>query len=77
MQVDQVHDKGSCGTSGTEVQASKRQKLDGGVLRKVMCLAVISFTFGRFSNRRIVMLSWYSELSSLSNFKSWFSVSGC
>ncbi|CAD5328760.1 unnamed protein product [Arabidopsis thaliana] len=35
MQVDQSHDKGSCGTSGTEVQASKRQKLDGGLLRKV------------------------------------------
>ncbi|EOA17867.1 hypothetical protein CARUB_v10006272mg [Capsella rubella] len=35
MQVDQIHDKGNCGTSGTEVQASKRQKLDGGLLRKV------------------------------------------
>ncbi|CAE6181923.1 unnamed protein product [Arabidopsis arenosa] len=35
MQVDPSHDKGSCGTSGTEVQASKRQKLDGGLLRKV------------------------------------------
>ncbi|XP_019086866.1 PREDICTED: protein TPX2-like isoform X2 [Camelina sativa] len=35
MQVDQILDKGNCGTSGTEVQASKRQKLDGGLLRKV------------------------------------------
>ncbi|KAL1201656.1 Protein TPX2 [Cardamine amara subsp. amara] len=35
MQVDQIHDKGVCGTSGTEVQAAKRQKLDGGLLRKV------------------------------------------
>ncbi|CAH8391983.1 unnamed protein product [Eruca vesicaria subsp. sativa] len=32
MQVDQIHDKGLC---GTEVQAAKRQKLDGGLLRKV------------------------------------------
>uniref|UniRef100_M4DS58 TPX2 central domain-containing protein n=1 Tax=Brassica campestris TaxID=3711 RepID=M4DS58_BRACM len=32
MQVDQVHEKGLC---GTEVQAAKRQKLDGGLLRKV------------------------------------------
>ncbi|KAL0659569.1 hypothetical protein Bca4012_080154 [Brassica carinata] len=32
MQVDQVHDKGLC---GTQVQAAKRQKLDGGLLRKV------------------------------------------
>ncbi|ESQ55063.1 hypothetical protein EUTSA_v10024955mg [Eutrema salsugineum] len=35
MQVDQIHEKGLCGTSGTEVQAAKRQKLDGGLLRKV------------------------------------------
>ncbi|CAN6818828.1 unnamed protein product [Brassica oleracea] len=32
MQVDQIHEKGIC---GTEVQAAKRQKLDGGLLRKV------------------------------------------
>ncbi|KAG2239717.1 hypothetical protein Bca52824_091414 [Brassica carinata] len=32
MQEDQVHDKPLC---GTEVQAAKRQKLDGGLLRKV------------------------------------------
>ncbi|XP_013593538.1 PREDICTED: protein TPX2-like isoform X2 [Brassica oleracea var. oleracea] len=32
MQADQVHDKGLC---GTQVQAAKRQKLDGGLLRKV------------------------------------------
>ncbi|KAL0699133.1 hypothetical protein Bca4012_055255 [Brassica carinata] len=35
MQVDQIHEKGLCGTSGTEVHAAKRQKLDGGLLRKV------------------------------------------
>ncbi|KAJ0247202.1 Cell cycle regulated microtubule associated protein [Hirschfeldia incana] len=35
MQVDKIHEKGSCGTSGTEVHAAKRQKLDGGLLRKV------------------------------------------
>lgn len=34
MQVDQIHEKGIC---GTEVQAAKRQKLDGGLLRKVEC----------------------------------------
>ncbi|XP_056865787.1 protein TPX2 isoform X2 [Raphanus sativus] len=33
LQVDQTHDKPLCG--GTEVQAAKRQKLDGGLLRKV------------------------------------------
>jgi len=49
MQVDQSHDKGSCGTSGTEVQASKRQKLDGGLLRKVEY-------FADFSNRVTVMV---------------------
>ncbi|CAN6913968.1 unnamed protein product, partial [Brassica oleracea] len=32
MQVGQIHEKGLC---GTEVQAAKRQKLDGGLLRKV------------------------------------------
>ncbi|CAN7071269.1 unnamed protein product [Brassica oleracea var. botrytis] len=32
MQVDKVHEKGLC---GTKVQAAKRQKLDGGLLRKV------------------------------------------
>ncbi|CAH8304497.1 unnamed protein product [Eruca vesicaria subsp. sativa] len=32
MQVDQIHEKSLC---GTEVQAAKRQKLDGGLLRKV------------------------------------------
>ncbi|CAN6987372.1 unnamed protein product [Brassica oleracea var. botrytis] len=32
MQVDQIHEKGIC---GTEVQAAKRQKLDRGLLRKV------------------------------------------
>ncbi|CAA7060127.1 unnamed protein product [Microthlaspi erraticum] len=35
MHVDQIHEKGLCGTSGSEVQAAKRQKLDGGLLRKV------------------------------------------
>ncbi|CAH2078217.1 unnamed protein product, partial [Thlaspi arvense] len=35
MQVDQISEKGLCGTAGTEVQAAKRQKLDGGLLRKV------------------------------------------
>ncbi|VVB12015.1 unnamed protein product [Arabis nemorensis] len=35
MQVDPIHEKGVCGTSGTDVQAAKRQKLDGGLLRKV------------------------------------------
>ncbi|KAJ4880833.1 Cell cycle regulated microtubule associated protein [Raphanus sativus] len=35
MQVDHIHEKGLCGTSGTEVHAAKRQKLDGGLLRKV------------------------------------------
>lgn len=54
MKVDQIHDKGVCGTSGTEVQAAKRQKLDGGILRKVECLAVIGFFF--FSNRVIVIV---------------------
>lgn len=48
MQVDQIHEKGLCGTSGSEVQAAKRQKLDGGLLRKVECLAVICFTFSLF-----------------------------
>ncbi|XP_013634200.1 PREDICTED: uncharacterized protein LOC106339710 isoform X3 [Brassica oleracea var. oleracea] len=32
MQVDKIHEKGLC---GTKVQAAKRQKLDGGLLRKV------------------------------------------
>ncbi|RID78459.1 hypothetical protein BRARA_A01289 [Brassica rapa] len=32
MQVGKIHEKGLC---GTEVQAAKRQKLDGGLLRKV------------------------------------------
>lgn len=49
MQVDPIHEKGVCGTSGTEVQAAKRQKLDGGLLRKVECLAVIGLTSSLFS----------------------------
>ncbi|CAN8274165.1 unnamed protein product [Cochlearia groenlandica] len=35
MQVDQFQEKSLCGTSGSEVQAAKRQKLDGGLLCKV------------------------------------------
>lgn len=57
MQVGQIHDTGNCGTSGTEVQASKRQKLDGGLLRKVEYFAVIGFTsYLSFSNRVTVMV---------------------
>ncbi|VVB07695.1 unnamed protein product [Arabis nemorensis] len=35
MQGDQVKEKGLCPSSGSESQAAKRQKLDGGLLRKV------------------------------------------
>lgn len=39
MQVDKSKEKG---LFPSEVQASKRQKLDGGLLRKVECLVVLS-----------------------------------
>lgn len=61
MQVDQIHDKGNCGTSGTEVQASKRQKLDGGLLRKVEYFAVIDFNWYLFFSNRVT----YVKLNSV------------
>lgn len=45
MQVDKAKEKGLFPSSGSEVQASKRQKLDGGSLRKVECLVVPSLFF--------------------------------
>lgn len=41
MQVGQVKEKGLGPSSGSESQAAKRQKLDGGLLRKVGCLVVL------------------------------------
>ncbi|XP_010538773.1 PREDICTED: protein TPX2-like isoform X2 [Tarenaya hassleriana] len=35
MQVDQINEKGLYGSSGSEIQAAKRQKLEEGLLRKV------------------------------------------
>lgn len=43
MQVDKTKEKGLFSSSGSEAQASKRQKLDGGLLRKVECLVVLNF----------------------------------
>lgn len=43
MQVDKTKEKGLFSSSGSEAQASKRQKLDGGLLRKVECLVVLCF----------------------------------
>ena len=45
MQADQVHDKGLC---GTQVQAAKRQKLDGGLLRKVELFITVKTVYSWF-----------------------------
>ena len=61
MQVDKTKEKGLFSSSGSEAQASKRQKLDGGLLRKVECLVVQSFVVRRCFTRRSKKYIFYSS----------------